>query len=187
MEIACTQALWQFSNTLAVTKIQGSSQQAKDNAAMTLVLINAVRITLLVLSSNSNGKLLSLEFCDNLAGIKNDDDMNKFVREVFTPLLTDKDDWIGSLPRYKDCIQPLVQLFGFLYSIKKDRHVEIIRKIHGLFVRTLEDEDFTEGIHKLVLSIIAALMTQPEHALRMYPVLSSLGKFLKKRFFILEI
>ena len=73
-------------------------------------------------------------------------------------------------------IQPLVQIIAFLYYLEKDRQVHLIHKIHALFCDKVRDVNFQEGIHKLILSIIAALMTQSEQAIRMYPVLTGLGK-----------
>ena len=82
-----------------------------------------------------------------------------------------------------DGIKPLVQLSAFLYQLvngqklgKFDRHVYMIHKIHALFCDKIKDASFEEGIHKLILSILAALMTQSEQAIRMYPVLTGLGK-----------
>ena len=100
----------------------------------------------------------------------------KLVQEKFVPMLKGKNGVVDSFPRYKATIQPLVQLFAFLYYLGKDRHVHLVNKIHSLFIDKSNDEKFTEGIHKLLLSILAALMTQSDQAIRMYPVLTGLGK-----------
>ena len=102
--------------------------------------------------------------------------MREFIRNEFVPTLKDKNKVVDSIPKYKASIQPLVQLFAFLYYIQKDRHVHLTNKMHSLFCNKLMDKSFQDGIHKLILSILAALMTQSDQAIRMYPVLTGLGK-----------
>ena len=68
--MAYTQTLWQFAGTLAVTKINKSTHQAKENAVMTLVYINVIRITITLIMDYNDGKLLSLEFMNEMASIK---------------------------------------------------------------------------------------------------------------------
>ena len=70
IELAYIQALWQFISTLAVTKINNSTYQAKENAVMTLVYINVIRITLGLILEHNPGELLSLEFMNKMAKIK---------------------------------------------------------------------------------------------------------------------
>lgn len=108
--------------------------------------------------------------------MKNDDEMRKFVQNKFAPLLVDPEGVLQSLPKYMASIQPLIQLSAFLYHLKKDRHVHIIHKIHSLFCDKLEDQPFKTGIHKTMVSILAALMTQPDQVIRLFPVLTGLGK-----------
>ena len=108
---------------------------------------------------------------------KNDSEMLNLVQNDFVPLLKDKHKVVDSIPRYQAAIQPLVQMFAFLYYIEKDRQVHLAHKIHALFIEKLNDKSFQRGIHKLILSILAALMTQSDQAIRMYPILSGLGKF----------
>ena len=103
--------------------------------------------------------------------------MVEFVQNQFVPLLKGKNGTLDSMPKYMASIKPLVQITAFLYYINKDRHVHIIHKMHALFCEKRMDQNFQEGIHKLILSILAALMTQSDQAIRMYPVLSGLGKF----------
>ena len=111
--------------------------------------------------------------------------MLEFIRNEFVPTLKDKNKVVDSIPKYKASIQPLVQLFAFLYYIQKDRHVHLTNKMHSLFCNKLTDKSFQDGIHKLILSILAALMTQSDQAIRMYPVLTGLGK--RKYSLIIEI
>ena len=178
VELAYTQALWQFISTLAVSKVQNSSQQAKENAAMTLVYINALRSTLLMIMSNMHDKLFSINFVSAMAATKTDEEMIEFVQKQFVPLIKDTEGAMDSLPGYMDGIQPLVQMSSLLYHLRKDRHVYVIQEMHSMFCDKLNDTSFNEGIHKLIMSVIAALMTQSEQALRMYPILSGLGKCL---------
>ena len=70
IELAYIQALWQFISTLAVTKINNSTYQAKENAVMTLVYINVIRITLGLILEHNQGELLSLDFMNKMAEIK---------------------------------------------------------------------------------------------------------------------
>ena len=70
IELAYSQTIWQLINTLAVTKIFKSTYQAKENAVMTLVYINVIRITLSLLMENNPGQLLSLDFMNKMAAIK---------------------------------------------------------------------------------------------------------------------
>ena len=174
--LAYSQALWQFISTLAVSKVQNSSQQAKENAAMTLVYINALRSTLLLIMNNMKDKLFSINFVSAMAAIKTDDEMKEFVQMQFVPLIKDAENAIDNLPDYMDGIQPLVQMSSLLYHLRKDRHVFVIQEMHSMFCDKLKDTSFSEGIHKLIMSVIAALMTQSDQALRMYPILSGLGK-----------
>ena len=95
-------------------------------------------------------------------------------------MLKGKSKVADSFPKYQATIQPLVQLSAFLYYLGKDRHVHLIHKIHALFIDKSNDEKFIEGIHKLLLSILAALMTQADQAIRMYPVLTGLGRLMMK-------
>ena len=176
MELAYSQALWQFISTLALSKVQNSSQQAKENAAMTLVYINALRSTLLMIMSNMKDKLFSIDFVSAMAATKTDEEMKDFVQTQFVPLLKDAEGAMDDLPGYMDGIQPLVQISSLLYHLRKDRHVFVIQQMHSMFCDKLNDVSFSEGIHKLIMSVIAALMTQSDQALRMYPILSGLGK-----------
>lgn len=102
-------------------------------------------------------------------------------------MLFDKNEVMAELPKYLEGIKPLVQLSAFLYQLvngekmgKFDRHVYMIQKIHALFCDKIKDLAFQEGIHKLILSILAALMTQSDQAVRMYPMLTGLGKSIPK-------
>ena len=70
IELAYTQALWQFIGTLAVSKINKSTYQAKENAVMTLVYINVIRITFGLILEHNEGELLSLDFMNRMAAIK---------------------------------------------------------------------------------------------------------------------
>jgi len=70
IDLSCAQAIWQFAGTLAVSKIYKSTYQAKENAAMTLVYINVIRITLLVIMDDNDNKVFSLEFMNKMASIK---------------------------------------------------------------------------------------------------------------------
>ena len=70
IDLACAQAIWQFSGTLAVSKIYKSTYQAKENAAMTLVYINVIRITLLIIMDGNDNQVFSLEFMNKMAAIK---------------------------------------------------------------------------------------------------------------------
>ena len=102
--------------------------------------------------------------------------MKHFVKKEFTQLLMDKNKVVDNLPKYMAIIQPLVQLSAYLYYLQRDKHVHLIHKIHALFCDKTNDVNFRQGIHKLVLSILAAMMTQSDQVLRMYPVLTGLGK-----------
>ena len=102
--------------------------------------------------------------------------MDRFVQNDFVPMIKGKDKVLESFPKYMASIKPLVQMFAFLYYIQKDRHVHLTNKIHAVFCDKLKDSTFQEGMHKMILSILAALMTQSEQAIRMYPVLMGLGK-----------
>lgn len=70
MQIAYTQTLWQFINTMAVSSINKSTFQAKENAVMTLVYINVIRITLFIIMENNENQLFSMEFMSEMAAIK---------------------------------------------------------------------------------------------------------------------
>ena len=107
---------------------------------------------------------------------KNDNEMHEFVQNDFVPILKDEKKIVDSLPKYQAAVQPLVQIFAFLYYLQKDRQVHLTHKIHALFIEKLNDKSFQQGIHKLIMSILAALMTQSEQAIRMYPILAGLGK-----------
>lgn len=102
--------------------------------------------------------------------------MKQFVQNEFAPMLIDPDGVLNSMPKYMSSVQPLIQLSAFLYYLEKDRHVHLIHKIHSLFCDKLVDQPFKNGIHKLIVSILAALMTQSEQAIRLFPVLTGLGK-----------
>ena len=108
--------------------------------------------------------------------------MKQFILSEFVPILKGKKKIMDSLPKYMAVIQPLVQIIAFLYYLEKDRHVHMIHKIHALFCEKVKDDNFQEGIHKLVISVIAALMTQSDQAIRMYPVLTGLGKLKVENF-----
>ena len=98
------------------------------------------------------------------------------MQDKFAPMLVDSNGVVNSMPRYMSSIQPLIQMSAFLYHLKKDRHVHIIHKIHSLFCDKLADKPFNNGIHKTIVSILAALMTQSDQVIRMFPVLTGLGK-----------
>lgn len=102
--------------------------------------------------------------------------MKDFIQKEFVPLLVDTDGALNSMPKYMSSIQPLIQMSAFLYHLKKDRHVHLINKIHGLFCDQLTDQKFKTGVHKLIVSILAALMTQAEQGIKMFPVLTGLGE-----------
>ena len=70
IQLAYSQAIWQFIETLAVTKINKSTHQAKENAVMTLVYINAIRITIILIMDGQNEQLFSLNFMNKMAEIK---------------------------------------------------------------------------------------------------------------------
>ena len=70
IHMAYTQTLWQFISTLAVTKINKSTYQAKENAVMTLFYINVIRMVLMVIMKNNPDRLLPLEFMDEMANIQ---------------------------------------------------------------------------------------------------------------------
>lgn len=70
IQMAALQTLWQFIGTLAVTKINKSTYQAKENAVMTLFYINVIRISLLIIMKNNGDQLLPLEFLNKMASIK---------------------------------------------------------------------------------------------------------------------
>ena len=70
IQIAYTQTLWQFIGTLAVSNINKSTFQAKENAVMTLVYINIIRISLFIIMENNDNQLLSMEFMSEMASIK---------------------------------------------------------------------------------------------------------------------
>ena len=94
----------------------------------------------------------------------------------FAPMLKDADGVLNSMPKYMSSIQPLIQMSAFLYHLKKDRHVHIIHKIHALFCDKVIDQQFKIGVHKLIVSILAALITQADQVIRLFPVLTGLGK-----------
>ena len=108
--------------------------------------------------------------------IKSDEEMQEFVQNDFALMLKDEGGLIDGFPSYKEIIQPIVQLSAFLYYLQKDRHVHLIHKMHALFCDKVVDITFKEGIHKLIISILAALMTQSDQAIRMYPILMALGE-----------
>ena len=102
--------------------------------------------------------------------------MQEFVQKDFAPMVVDPDGAMRSMPKYMASIQPLIQMSAFLYHLKKDRHVHMIHKMHELLCDKMSDRAFKNGVHKLFVSILAALMTQEDLALRMFPILSGLGK-----------
>ena len=81
IELAYSQALWQFIDTLAVTKIYKSTHQAKENAVMTLLYINVIRITLQLIMDTNDDQLLPLEFMNNMTEIK-DSGLNDYGKLV---------------------------------------------------------------------------------------------------------
>ena len=102
--------------------------------------------------------------------------MEVFVQNEFAPMLKDSNNGVNSMPKYMSSVQPLIQMSAFLYHIKKDRHVHIIHKMHSLFCDKLDDKQFITGVHKFIVSILAALMTQADQVIKMFPVLTGLGK-----------
>lgn len=102
--------------------------------------------------------------------------MIQFVQKEFVPMLKGEDSVLDSFPRYMASIKPLVQMSAFFYYIQKDRHVHLTNKIHAVFCDRLKDTAFQEGMHKMIWSILAAVMTQSDQAIRMYPVIMGLGK-----------
>lgn len=106
--------------------------------------------------------------------------MKLFVQKQFAPLLKDANGVMRSLSKYMDCVQPLIQLFAFLYHLRKDRHVHLIHKIHELLSDKVVNRDFKDGVHKLMVSILAALLTQSDQVIKMFPVLTGLGKIDKQ-------
>ena len=102
--------------------------------------------------------------------------MLDFVQNDFALMLKDEGRLIDGFPDYRQIIKPVVQISAFLYYLQKDRHVHLIHKMHALFCDKVVVGNFKEGIHKLIVSILAALMTQSEQAIRMYPVLMALGE-----------
>ena len=70
IQLAASQAMWQFVETLAVTKINKSTHQAKESAVMTLVYINVIRITIMLIMDGQKDQLFSLEFMNMMASIK---------------------------------------------------------------------------------------------------------------------
>ena len=55
---------------MAVSSINKSTFQAKENAVMTLVYINIIRTTLFIILENNVGQLFSMEFMSEMASIK---------------------------------------------------------------------------------------------------------------------
>ena len=70
IQIAYSQTLWQFISTMAVSSINKSTFQAKENAVMTLVYINIIRSTLFIIMENNEDQLFSMEFMSEMASIK---------------------------------------------------------------------------------------------------------------------
>lgn len=70
IQLAYLQTLWQFVGTLAVTKINRSTYQAKENAVMTLFYINVIRMTLQIIMKHNEEQLLSLGFMDEMAAVQ---------------------------------------------------------------------------------------------------------------------
>ena len=131
VDLAFTQTLWQFIDTLAVSKVRQTSKQAKENAVMTLVYINTLRMTLMLMMAINDGRLFSIEFVSELASIKSDEKMREFVQQKFRPLLTDSSNLLEKFPNYKDGVQPLVQMIAYLYTNKKDHQVEVLRRVYS--------------------------------------------------------
>ena len=69
IQLAYAQTIWQFAGTLAVTKINKSTHQAKENAVMTLFHINVIRMVIVILLK-SNDELFSLDFMTKMASVK---------------------------------------------------------------------------------------------------------------------
>lgn len=70
LQLAGLQTVWQFIGTLAVTKINKSTYQAKENAVMALFYTNVIRMVLAIIIKNNGEQLLPLDFMHKLASIK---------------------------------------------------------------------------------------------------------------------
>ena len=70
INLAHLQTIWQFIGTLAVTKINKSTYHAKENAVITLFYINVIRMSLQMILKNNEDQLLTLDFMNKMAAIK---------------------------------------------------------------------------------------------------------------------
>lgn len=70
IQLAALQTIWQFIGTLAVTKINKSTFQAKENSVMTLFYINVIRIALQMILKHNKDQLLPLDFMNKMASIQ---------------------------------------------------------------------------------------------------------------------
>ena len=87
IELGASQALWQFSNTLAVIPNNGSSRAAKENAVVSLIYINVTRMILAQMLGPNSKEILPEEFLNKLAKIQSDEDMDKLVKAEFLPMV----------------------------------------------------------------------------------------------------
>ena len=87
IQLAATQALWQFVNTLGVVVTSKSTREAKENAVVTLIYINVTRMVLAQLLSSSSSNILSSKFLEKLSKVQSDEDMTNLVKNEFVPIL----------------------------------------------------------------------------------------------------
>ena len=117
IQLGASQALWQFVNTLAVIPNTKSSTEAKENAVVTLIYINVTRMVLAQMLDPTKSSILPMEFLDKLSKIQTDEQMEKFVKDEFIPLVrlpsNQKNvnmDWISLLRS----AEPMEQIHKFL-------------------------------------------------------------------------
>ena len=114
--LAAQEALWQFANMLPIMKVEASTQAAKENAVFNLIYINFLRMIFAQMIQNTDKPVISLEVLNKLAGMNDDDSMEKFVREELIPLVKSPRDIGITLPTFKGSWDAAGNLIKFLYK-----------------------------------------------------------------------
>ena len=109
IDLAFTQAIWQFIATIPYMEITGSTVQAKSNSVLTLVSINATRIIFDKLLENEVDGLFSTTFTTALAACLTDEQMADLVRKDFSRFLPEPTETEKNIPTFFQA-QPVIQL-----------------------------------------------------------------------------
>ena len=176
-QLACQQALWQFSNALPIMAVDDSTQAAKEDAVFNLIYINMVRMVFAQLIQSTDRPILPIDFFNKLSKIKDETEMENFVKTEFIPLLNLPSELGINLPKYSATWDVSTSMRHVLSKKKQTKsQADALKELENSFFRTIGTQKASEGANRLVMSIMLAVTTMPKTAISTFPLLAALGQ-----------